>query len=208
MTRTGVGGFVAYGGIAMTAVGVVVTALAGVTVGLTFLLIGVIWTLVGFGVRRYYAVVQQRREEEAQLFQTGQRATAVVENVEVTATQINDNPVIDLALRVKPRTGSEFVHERRVCVPANGIPLPGHLTEVAYDPRDTTKVALDVDDRLAIPPGVYIRTRPPEHEPAPAAAAEKSGVIDALERLQKLREAGALTESEFAAQKARILLED
>ena len=206
MSRTGVGGFFAYAGVAMAIGGVAVLLLAGPEVGATFIAIGVIWTIVGFGVLRYYAGVRRKAQEEAQLFATGERATAVVENVEVTATQINDNPVIELALRVKPRHGAEFLHERKLCVPPNAVPLPGYLTEVAFDPRDTSKVAFDVDERLAIPPGRYIRTRPPERQAA-AAPPAKPDVIEQLERLQKLREQGALTESEFEAQKARILLE-
>lgn len=191
----------------MALAGAVVTALAGLTVGGTFLLIGVIWAIVGFGVRRYYAGFQRKLEEEEELFRTGERATAVVEDVQVTATRINDNPVIDLTLRVRPRHGEEFVHQRRLSVPPNGIPLPGHLTDVAFDPRDRGKVALDVDERLAIAPGRYVRTRPPEPDAAPAADSAQPSVIEQLERLQRLREQGALTESEFAAQKARILLE-
>ena len=44
-------------------------------------------------------------------------------------------------------------------------------------------------------------------QPPPAAAKAAAGVdpLDALEELQKLREAGALTEEEFAAQKNKIL---
>jgi hypothetical protein len=206
VSRTGVGAFFVYGGIAMALVGAALTAAAGWVVGSTFLMIGVIWTLVGLGVRGYYARVARKAADEARLFETGERATAVVENVQVSATQINDNPVIDLVLRVKPRHGQEFTHERRLCVPANGVPLPGHLTEVAFDPADRSKVALDVDARLASPPGRYIRTRPPAPEAAPAPADQPS-VIEQLERLQKLREQGTLTDAEFAAQKARILLE-
>ena len=51
--------------------------------------------------------------------------------MQVTATQINDNPVIELTLRVNPRHGAEFLHERKLSVPPNAIPLPGHLTDVA-----------------------------------------------------------------------------
>ena len=220
-SRTGVGRFFAWGGIALAFVGFVVLVgglaagggdlgLGGAITGMVFLMIGVIWAAVGFGVGSYYRGIARRAAAEKQLFETGERATAVVEGATVSATQINDNPVIELALRVKPRDGREFVHTRRLAVPPNGIPLPGQLVEVAFDPRDRSKVAIETAARFAAPPARYIKTRPAEAAPASAAAPAAEPAedrLDKLERLQKLREAGALTESEFAAQKARILLE-
>jgi hypothetical protein len=46
---------------------------------------------------------------------------------------------------------------------------------------------------------------PPQQAPAPAAPASGGDMIAQLERLGKLRDAGVLTEEEFAAQKARLL---
>ena len=45
----------------------------------------------------------------------------------------------------------------------------------------------------------------PQTPPATAKAAVQVDPLDALEELQKLREAGVLTEEEFAAQKNKIL---
>jgi hypothetical protein len=51
---------------------------------------------------------------------------------------------------------------------------------------------------------VYVQQAP---APAPAAPApsQEDASLDQLERLAKLHESGALTDEEFAAQKARIL---
>ena len=211
MSRTGVGGFFAYAGIAFALLGGAVLAgglaasVEGAAIaGFTFLMIGVIWSVVGFGLRAYYAGVLRRAAVEKKLFESGEKAEAIVEKARVTGTEINNNPVVVLTLRVKPRTGAEFAHERKLCVPPNGIPLPGHVIDVAFDPANRANVALDFDESFSSPPARFIRSRPPA---ATAPAEEKPGVIDQLERLQKLRESGALTESEFAAQKARILLE-
>ena len=48
----------------------------------------------------------------------------------------------------------------------------------------------------------YAQPTPP---PAPAAAPTEDDLISQLERLAALRDAGVLTDEEFAAQKARIL---
>ena len=50
---------------------------------------------------------------------------------------------------------------------------------------------------------VYVQAAPPP--PAPAAAAPEDAALDQLERLAKLHDSGALTDAEFAAQKAKIL---
>jgi len=50
---------------------------------------------------------------------------------------------------------------------------------------------------------VYVQAAPPP--PAPAAAPPEDAALDQLERLAKLHDSGALTDAEFAAQKAKIL---
>jgi hypothetical protein len=46
---------------------------------------------------------------------------------------------------------------------------------------------------------------PVEYAPPPPAAAEADDMLSQLEKLGQLRDAGVLTEAEFAAQKAKIL---
>jgi hypothetical protein len=189
--------------------------------GGTFLMIGVIWVLVALGVGGWYGSVRKRQAEEQQLFQTGERATAVIEGVEATGTMINNQPQVYLTLRVQPRHGSEFIHQRRLVLPFGSVVQPGYLVDVAYDPANPERVALDTDPRYAAtPPALYIRTRPPGEQQAPAAAPGLSGgfaagpsapdddpptLIEQLERLAKLRDSGALSQDEFEAQKKKLL---
>jgi long-chain acyl-CoA synthetase len=51
----------------------------------------------------------------------------------------------------------------------------------------------------------YDEPLPPARQPAPAAAPHDNGLVDELERLVRLHDAGALTDTEFAAAKARLL---
>ena len=205
------GALFAAGGLAMLVVGLGAGGTTGEALwitGSTFALIGVIWVIVALGVGGWYGNVAAKQAKEAQLFQTGERATATIEGVEGTGVSINDCPQVYLTLRVKPRHGAEFVHQRKIVLPFGAVVQPGYLIDVAYDPANPQDVALDVDPRYAAtPPAVFVRTRPPEAAPATAAATDGSPptLIDQLERLAKLKESGALTEAEFEVQKKELL---
>lgn len=179
--------------------------------GGTFAMIGVIWVLVALGVGGWYGSIAARQAKEAQLFQTGERATAVIEGVEGTGVSINNCPQVYLTLRVRPRNGAEFVHQRKVVLPFGSVVQPGYLIDVAYDPLNPSQVALETDPRyVATLPAQYLKTRPPEAEPAAVAAAAAPDsspptLIDQLERLAKLRDSGVLTDAEFEDQKRELL---
>jgi len=197
----------------------------GLTIaGGTFAMIGVIWVLVAIGVGGWYSSVASRQAAEQQLFQTGQRATAVIEGVEGTGVEINNCPQVYLTLRVQPRSGQEFIHQRKITLPMGSVVQPGHLVDVAYNPANPDELAIETDPRyVATPPAQYIKTRPPDGQaspvhaftsasagsavPAAAVRADDSPptLIEQIERLAKLRDSGALTEAEFEAQKKQLL---
>lgn len=54
-------------------------------------------------------------------------------------------------------------------------------------------------------PGMPSGAPPPQAAPAPAPAAPQSDMVEQLRKLGELRDAGILTEEEFAAQKAKVL---
>ena len=234
--RGGILSFFLVAGVLFTVVGIATFAMGGMAgsiAGGTFAMIGVIWVLVALGVGGWYRGVAQKQAEEQQLFQTGERATAVIEGVEATGTMINNQPQVYLTLRVQPRHGEEFMHQRRLVLPFGAIVQPGYLVEVAYDPANLENVALETDERYAAtPPAMYIKTRPPGEGMAAAAAPGLSGgyapaasvsfgggsaspsapaddspptLIEQLERLAKLRDSGALSQAEFDEQKRNLL---
>jgi hypothetical protein len=258
--RKGVLSFFMVAGLAFAAVGIVLLIMGlssgdmfanmGLTItGGTFAMIGVIWVIVALGVGGWYSNIASKQAAEQQLFQTGERATAVIEGVEGTGVEINNQPQVYLTLRVKPRSGQEFIHQRKVVLPFGSVVQPGYLVDVAYDPSNTENVALETDPRYAVtPPAQYIKTRPPDGQAQPvhaftsdtmasagsfggmpnafggmpgagvgvggmtgagvgAAASDGSPptLIEQIERLAKLRDAGALTEAEFQEQKANLL---
>jgi hypothetical protein len=241
--RKGILSFFMVAGLAFAAVGIVLLIMGlssgdpfanmGLTItGGTFAMIGVIWVIVAMGVGGWYSSIANRQMAEQQLFQTGERATAVIEGVEQTGMEINNQPQVYLTLRVQPRNGHEFIHQRKLVLPFGSVVQPGYLVDVAYDPANTDNVAIETDARYAAtPPAQYIKTRPPGQQAAAAAPASPMAgmpmmnmpmggasmggmssdngspptLIEQIERLAKLRDAGALTEAEFQEQKANLL---
>ena len=241
--RRGILSFFGIAGLAFAAVGGVMLVMGltsgdmfsnmGLTIaGGTFAMIGVIWVIVALGVGGWYSSVANRQAAEQMLFQTGQRATAVIEGVEGTGVEINNQPQVYLTLRVKPRHGEEFIHQRKLVLPFGSVVQPGHLVEVAYDPSNPDNVAIETDPRYAAtPPGQYIKTRPPDGQGQPVHAFTSDSIasagagpavppragsmspdggspptlIEQIERLAKLRDSGALTEAEFQEQKNNLL---
>jgi hypothetical protein len=216
--RSGIGNFFLIAGLGFVVVGVLAVALggaAGVIAGGTFLMIGVIWAAVALGIRAFYGGMAKKAEAERQLFETGTKAPAVIDSVETTGLTVNEvNQQIILRLRVQPRGEAEFPYERKMLVPFHGMPRTGDTIQVAYNPADRTQVALETDWRSDTAGGRLLVTSSPAAPaaagapaamPAPPAKSAPERVIEQLERLQRLRDEGALTDSEFAVQKAKVL---
>ena len=221
--RGGILGFFLVGGIGLAGVGAYL-ALAGGTegagAGVVLASIGAIWALVALAVRGVYVGMHRRAMAERELFETGRRATAIVEQVETTGMVLNNvNQQIVLGLRVQPPGEPEFTHRRRMFVPFHGMPRTGDLIEVAYDPADRSRLALATDWRSDTAGGRLLLLRRPG-EPGQMSAGLQAGaaathgggtradpVIEQLERLDRLRQSGTLTYTEFEEQKARILSE-
>lgn len=203
--RSGITGFFLYAGAGFAAFGayLVFRGTSGTGTGLTFLLMGIVWVIVALGVRGFYGKIQKAAQADQELFASGTKALGIIESVETTGTVLNNvNHQIRLRVRVKPTDGEDFVHERTMYVPVHGIPRPGDLVDVAYDPRDRSRVALATDPRSNTAGGRLLVLHRPESEPEAAAG---DGVIEQLERLEQLRRSGALTQAEFDAQKRRVL---
>jgi hypothetical protein len=202
--RGGLLNFFLYAGLGFAAVGayLMFQGEVGGIAGSTFLLMGLIWAAVAIGVRKFYGRMQANEAAERALFTSGTRAVGIVDSVETTGMVLNDvNHQINLRIRVQSPDGAEFIHERRMFVPFHGMPQPGDQLDVAFDPRDQSKVALASDPNSNTAGGRLLLLRRQTATSAPSG----DNLIDKLERLEDLRRSGMLTQSEFDAQKARLL---
>jgi hypothetical protein len=99
-------------------------------------------------------------------------------------------------------------------VPASAQIGQGVTLPIKVDPNDQAGIAIDWD-RAAQPPaegvvrpageGAVTPSAAAAAPPAPGAAPAGGDSVAQLEKLAKLRDSGALTEAEFAQQKAKIL---
>ncbi len=116
---------------------------------------------------------------------------------------------IDMEIHVSGR--QPYRVNNMYMVPAGATLGQGVTLPVKVDPNDPSKIAIDWDGAQRAPDRGEVRPVggsgfSPAPAPAPASGGGGDGdSIAELERLAKLRDSGALTDSEFEQQKARIL---
>ncbi len=88
------------------------------------------------------------RREACEIITIGTPATATIEQLIDTGTTINDNPVIEFVLHVVPAQGPAFEAHSKALVSRLDVASlqPGRVVPVKYDPKNTTRVALDLWD--------------------------------------------------------------
>ena len=113
---------------------------------------------------------------------------------------------IDMEIHVSGR--QPYRVNNMYMVPAGATLGPGVTLPVKVDPNDSSKIAIDWDAAQRAPERGEVRpVGGSGFAPAPAQSPASDGgdQIAELERLAKLRDAGALTDAEFEQQKAKIL---
>ena len=75
----------------------------------------------------------------------GVAAPATVVQIWDTGVTVNDDPVVGFLLDVKPEGQAPFQAKTKALVSRLAVPRvqPGAQLKVMYDPKDTTRVALD-----------------------------------------------------------------
>jgi hypothetical protein len=113
---------------------------------------------------------------------------------------------IDMEVHVSGR--QPYRVNNQYMVPASATLGTGVTLPVKVDPNDPAKIAIDWDSAEKPPERGEVRSiGGAGFTPAPVPAAPEGGgdTVAELERLAKLRDSGALTDSEFEQQKAKIL---
>ena len=129
--------------------------------------------------------------EQSALVATGSRAPGVLTDVRDTGTTINENPRVEVRLRVEPPGEEPFELARKLMVSRVRVPRIGERVEVLYDPDDHERFTFRVADLT--------------DDVVTAAQPAGDPTIEALERLARLREQGVLSPEEFDAEKRRVL---
>ena len=111
--------------------------------------------------------------------------------------------LLSVSVPSRPRYGVRW----RQRPPRKKIVLPGTDLPIQVDPSDPQKIEISWESLSSSPWDFAARAsaappRPVGVQPPPPAAPDP---LDELKRLGELRDAGALTEAEFAAEKARVL---
>lgn len=152
----------------------------------------------------------------AELMQSGVKGVGTIVGVTDTGITINNNPRITIRMRIEPLDGSAPVERlKTVTVSRVQIPQAGARYPAWFDRNDPDKwmYGTDLDPAAASAEVKDLFARaaaggasaPLVTGGANAAGDAGPGPVEELESLTELWKSGALTDSEFAAAKARLL---
>ena len=176
-----------------------------------FFLSGFIPFFLALFVRRSAAAKQVTA---AELMRSGVRGVGTITGVGDTGVTINNNPRIVVTMRIEPVDGSGAVERRKtVTVSRVQIPQVGARYPAWFDRNDPDKWMYGTDMDASQAPAEVRDLFARAAAGAPGAPlvtggphpAEEASPVEELESLTALWKAGALTDSEFAAAKARLL---
>jgi hypothetical protein len=190
----------------------------------TMLIIGGVFTGMVFLPLLLSLRVRARGRQAQHLLDHGTRAIGTIVSVEDTGVTVNKNPKVEMTFEITPIDGSApFRGTKSALMSRLDLPYPGRRFPVWFDPQDRTKFAIGTQlDDSASPENKQLfalaeQGNPPRPGNTPAAtapaadstltatAAAPPTVAEQLTQLNDLRLAGALTEEEFAQQKAKLL---
>src|SRR5512140_153834 len=88
------------------------------------------------------------RKEACQIIAIGQPASATIVRLVDTGTTINDDPVVEFVLRVDAPGGEPYEARTKALISRLDVPQvqPGRVVPVRYDPKDRSRVAIDLWD--------------------------------------------------------------
>jgi hypothetical protein len=152
------------------------------------------------------ALFKSKGKKAADLFQNGAKGAGTVIQVRDTGMTVNDNPRVKMTFRIEPLDGSAgFDATKTATVSRVEIPRQGDRYPVWYDSQDHDAWAyatINDDDGRATMRQLFGAVAETFVGMGGAAAASS---IEQLKLLADLHAQGALTDEEFAAQKAKLL---
>jgi Short C-terminal domain len=152
-----------------------------------------------------------KRKKAQELFETGSKGVGTVLQVQDTGMTVNDNPRVKMVFRVEPLDGTAaFDAQKTTTVSRVEIPRQGDRYPIWYDPEDPADkwayaTVGDDSGRATMRQLFGDAADTFVGMGAPATPAPQVDSIDQLKQLADLHAQGALTDEEFAAQKAKLL---
>jgi membrane protein implicated in regulation of membrane protease activity len=149
----------------------------------------------------------------AELMRSGAKGVGTITNVSDTGITINNNPRITITMRIEPNDGAPAVERNKtVTVSRVQIPQVGARYPAWYDRNDPDKwmygTDMDASQASAEVKEMFARAAAGGAGAGAAASAvadAADGPVEELAQLTELWKSGALTDTEFAAAKARLL---
>ena len=152
-------------------------------------IVGVIWLVMGAGFVFFSVMALRGRRDDERIRREGTPATATVLSAGLTGLTVNNVPQWKLRLRID---GAGASYETALKLLTYTPPDNGASMGVRIDPVKRDHVVLS-DDAPAVPTASAADTLAP------------ADTVRLLADLDKLRADGSLTETEFAAVKAKLL---
>ena len=154
-------------------------------------------------------IAAAKQAKAMRLIATGKQGVGTITEVLDTGITINNNPRIEIAMRVEPADGGPaIVRTKTSTVSRVAVPKVGERYPVWYDPEDEEAWAFGTDMEEDAPPEIkaaFARARADGSADAAADPVSAARPLEELARLNELRMAGAVTEREFETAKARLL---
>jgi hypothetical protein len=180
----------------------------------TMFILGGVFTPMAFLPLLISLATLGRRRKAKYLLEHGTQAIGTVTAVRDTGVTVNKNPRVAMTLRIEPLDGSApFEGSKTAVMSRVDLPYPGRRFPIWFDPADRTTfmIGADMDDN-ASPEHQHLfaiaqqgSAPRPDATPTGAPIAGTPTIAEQLTQLNDLRLSGALTEEEFAQQKARLL---
>lgn len=162
-----------------------------------------------FLFRRFRRRAQRQFHQAMRLLNEGRPAIGRVTDIRDTGVTINDDPQVQMTIHIVPEDGSPpFDGQKTNVVSRVDLPHRGRRYPVWYDPADTEQfvIVTKVDDTSSASiRALFEKATAYTNAESGGASAESDDRLDRLAKLNELRLAGALTEEEFAAEKASLL---
>ena len=148
-----------------------------------------------------------RQVQAAELMRSGTSGIGTIVDVSDTGVTINNNPRIVIRMRIEPLDGSPVVERSKsVLVSRVAVPRAGERFPAWFDPADPDKWMYGTDMQAGAPAEIrdmFARAQAGGGTAAPAESDDSP--VEELARLSELWKSGALSDSEFADAKARLL---